>query len=193
MSQLLPMSNFKWFTDKEMKDLDVMMIPDDSSRRYILVCDLAKYYFYCFYIYVYFIKCNIFFLCISEYPRDFIKSNVSFLCIWEYPHELRDVHKDYTCAWMSLDSRKHAQQLSTLLVARWRIQQTSTQARPEFTQQNELHHPLMQFKVVLGTGIASHQLPSCFIIWSIAMVEKLHQLQHLPTYSCKQWCCKRFL
>ena len=95
MSQLLPMSNFKWFTDKEMKDLDVMMIPDDSSRRYILVCDLAKYYFY---IYVYFIKCNIFFLCISEYPRDFIKSNVSFLRIWEYPHELRDLHKDYTCA-----------------------------------------------------------------------------------------------
>ena len=46
MSQALPMSNFKWLTDKEMKDLYVMMIPDDSSRVYILECDLSKYYFY---------------------------------------------------------------------------------------------------------------------------------------------------
>ena len=37
MSQALPMSNFKWLTDKEMKDLHVMMIPDDSSRVYILI------------------------------------------------------------------------------------------------------------------------------------------------------------
>ena len=61
-----------------MKDLDVMMIPDDSSRGYILECDLGKYYFYYLYIHVYFIKCN-----------------VSFLCISEYPHELHDLHKDY--------------------------------------------------------------------------------------------------
>ena len=46
MSQALPMPNFKWLTDKEMKDLDVIMIPDDSSRVYILECDLGKYYFY---------------------------------------------------------------------------------------------------------------------------------------------------
>ena len=37
MSQALPMSNFKWLTYKEMKDLHVMMIPDDSSRVYILI------------------------------------------------------------------------------------------------------------------------------------------------------------
>ena len=36
MSQPLPTSNFKWLTDKEMKELDVMMIPDDSPRGYIL-------------------------------------------------------------------------------------------------------------------------------------------------------------
>ena len=77
-----------------MKDLDVMVIPDDSSRRYILECNLGNYYFYYLYIYVYFIKCNVSFLFISEYPRDFIKCNVSFLCISKYPHELHDLHKD---------------------------------------------------------------------------------------------------
>ena len=45
MSQHLPMSNFKWLRDKEMKDWEMMMIPDYSSRRYILECDLGKYYF----------------------------------------------------------------------------------------------------------------------------------------------------
>ena len=44
MSQPLPMSNFKWFTDKEMEELDMMVLPDDSSRGYILECDLGKYY-----------------------------------------------------------------------------------------------------------------------------------------------------
>ena len=58
-----------------------MMIPDDSPRGYILECDLGKYYFYCLYIYVYFIKCD-----------------VSFLCISEYPHELHDLQKDYPLA-----------------------------------------------------------------------------------------------
>ena len=42
-------------------------------------------------------------------------------------------------------------------------------------QQNELHHPLPQFKVELETGIASHQRPLCFVVRSIAMVKKLHQ------------------
>ena len=96
MSQPLPTSNFKWLTDEEMEELDVMMIPDDSSRGYILECDLGKYYFYYLYIYVYFIKCNVSFPCISEYPRDFIKCNVSFLCILEYPHEIYDLRKDYS-------------------------------------------------------------------------------------------------
>ena len=45
MSQHLPMSNFKWLRDKEMKDWEMMMIPDYSSRGYILECDLGKYYF----------------------------------------------------------------------------------------------------------------------------------------------------
>ena len=81
MSQPLPTSNFKWITDEEMEELDVMMIPDDSSRGYILECDLGKYYFYYLYIHVYFIKCN-----------------VSFLCISEYPHELHDLHTDYPLA-----------------------------------------------------------------------------------------------
>ena len=98
MPQPLPMSNFKWLTDEEMKNLDMMMTPYDSSRGYSLQCDLGSYYFYYLYIYVYFIKCNISFLCILEYPRDFIKCNASFLCISEYPHELHDLHKDYLLA-----------------------------------------------------------------------------------------------
>ena len=68
MSQPLSTFNFKWLTDEEMKGLHVMMIPDDSSVGYILECDLGKYYFYYLYIYVYFTKCNVSFLCISEYP-----------------------------------------------------------------------------------------------------------------------------
>ena len=70
MSQLLATSNFKWLTDEEMKDLHIMMVPDDSLRGYILECDLGKYYFYYLYIYVYFIKCNVPSLCISEYPHE---------------------------------------------------------------------------------------------------------------------------
>ena len=79
--QPLPTSNFKWLTDKEMEELAVKMISDDSSRGYILECDLSKYYFYYLYIHAYFKKCN-----------------VSFLCISEYPHELHDLHKDYLLA-----------------------------------------------------------------------------------------------
>ena len=94
MSQPLPMSNFKWLTDEEMEEWDVMMVLDVSPRGYILECDLSKY----LYIDVYFIKCNVSFLHISDYPRDFTKCNVSFLCISEYPHELHDLHKDYPLA-----------------------------------------------------------------------------------------------
>ena len=71
------------------------MVPDDSSRGYISECDLGKYYFYQLYIYVYFIKCNISFICISKYLCDFITCYVSFLCILEYPFELHDLYKDY--------------------------------------------------------------------------------------------------
>ena len=69
MSQALPTSNFKWLTDKEMAELDVMM-----------VC-LGKCYFYYLYIYVYFIKCTI-----------------SSLCISKYPHGFHDLQKDYALA-----------------------------------------------------------------------------------------------
>ena len=41
MSQPLPTSNFKWLTDEEMEELDVMVVPDDSPRGYILGCDLG--------------------------------------------------------------------------------------------------------------------------------------------------------
>ena len=95
MSQPLPTSNFKWLTDEEREELDVKMIPEDSPRGYILECDLGKYYFCYLYIWVYFIKCNVSFRCISEYPHNVIKCNVYFLCISEYPHELHDLHKDY--------------------------------------------------------------------------------------------------
>ena len=78
MSQPLPASNFKWLTDEEIEELDVMMVLDDSPRGYILECDLSKYYFYYLYIHVYFIKCN-----------------VSFLFVSEYPHVFHDLHKDY--------------------------------------------------------------------------------------------------
>ena len=50
MSQLVPTSNFKWLTDEQLEELDVMMMPDDSSRKYNLECDLGKYYFYYLYI-----------------------------------------------------------------------------------------------------------------------------------------------
>ena len=42
MSEPLPTSNFKWPTDKEREGLDVMMVPDDSFRGYILECNLGK-------------------------------------------------------------------------------------------------------------------------------------------------------
>ena len=58
----LPTSNFKWLTNEEMKDLDIMIIPDHSSRGYILKCELSKSYFYFLSKCVYFIKCNISFL-----------------------------------------------------------------------------------------------------------------------------------
>ena len=95
MSQPLPMPNFKWLTNRETKELNVKIIPHNSSTGYILECDLGKYYFYYLYIHVYFIKFNVSFLYISGRSRDFIKCNVSFLCISVYPHKIHDLHKDY--------------------------------------------------------------------------------------------------
>ena len=34
----------------KLEDLDVMILPDDSSKEYILKWDLGKYYFYYLYI-----------------------------------------------------------------------------------------------------------------------------------------------
>ena len=82
MLQHSPISIFKWLTDKDMEELDVMVVP-----VYIYI-----------YIYIYFIKRNVSFLCISEYPRDFIKCNISLLCVSEYLQELRDLYKDYPLA-----------------------------------------------------------------------------------------------
>ena len=90
-----PPSCFKWLTEEEMEELDVIMVSDDSSRGYILDCNFGKCDFYYLYIYVCFIKCNVSFLCISEFPLDFIKCSISFLYILEYSHELHDLHKDY--------------------------------------------------------------------------------------------------
>ena len=42
MSQPLPTYNFKWLTDEETEELDVMMVPIDSSRGYILECVWAS-------------------------------------------------------------------------------------------------------------------------------------------------------
>ena len=53
MSQTLSTSNFKWLKDEEMEEVDVMMIPDDSPRGYILECDLGKHYLYYLYIHVF--------------------------------------------------------------------------------------------------------------------------------------------
>ena len=78
-----------------MEELDVKMEPDDGPRGYILKCGLGNYYFY---FKVYFIECNVSFLCISEYPRDFIRCNVALLSISEHPHKLHDLHKDYLLA-----------------------------------------------------------------------------------------------
>ena len=95
MLQSLITSNFKWLPDEEMEELDMKMIPTDSSWGYILECKFGKYCFNYVYIHTHFIKCNVPFLYNSENPRDFLKCNVSFLCISEYPHEHHDLHKNY--------------------------------------------------------------------------------------------------
>ena len=41
ITQPVPTFNFKWLTDEEMEELDLMMVSDDSSREYILEYDLG--------------------------------------------------------------------------------------------------------------------------------------------------------
>ena len=50
MLQPVPTSNVKWLRAEKMEELNVMMMPDDSSRGYILEYDLGKYYFYYLYV-----------------------------------------------------------------------------------------------------------------------------------------------
>ena len=40
MSQCLPINNFKWLNDEEIKSLDIMSVPDDFEKGYILEVDL---------------------------------------------------------------------------------------------------------------------------------------------------------
>ena len=65
MSQPLPTSSFKYLTDKEIEELDMMMVTDDSSRGYILESDLGKHYFY-YHMFMY-----IFFLHFMFFPMYF--------------------------------------------------------------------------------------------------------------------------
>ena len=135
MSQPLLTSKLKWFADKEMEQLDVMMVPDDSSRGYILECDLGKCYFYYLYIYVYFIKCN-----------------DSFLCISEYPHELHDLHKDYPLAPVRLQIGENILRN----YQRYLLQDEGFSKPPSkliLNLRNKRNYiiKLPQFKVVLGT------------------------------------------
>ena len=130
-------------------------------------------------------KCSVFLLCISAiYPHDFIKCNVSFLCISDYPHEFHDLDKYYLLTPKCLQIEENI--LSSY--QHYLLQDEGFSKPPptlysEFSQQNELHHPLPQFKVVLGTGITSHKRPLCFVLLSVTMVEKLHQVQHLSMSS----------
>ena len=193
ITQPVPTFNFKWLTDEEMEELDLMMVPDDSSVRYILEYDLGKYYFCYLYIYVYFIKCIVSFLCISEYPRDFMKGNVSFLCISEYTYELPDLHKDYPPAPECLqveenifnDYQSHLSQ-----------DEGFSKPPPKFVPNlcNKTNYIIFycNLKLHLQLGLPltnSHRV----IVRSITMVEKLHQLQYSSTYSCEKWFWKRFL
>ena len=45
-------SDFKCLTDKEMEELDFMMVSDESSRQYIFKFDLGSYYF-CYLLFMY--------------------------------------------------------------------------------------------------------------------------------------------
>ena len=169
-----------------MEELDVMTVPDDSSRGYILECDLGKYSFCYLYIYVYFTEHNVSFLCISEYPRDFIKCNVSFLCILEYTHELHELHKNYPLApeRLQIEESIFSNYQSYLLQ-----DEGFRKPRPKFPPNlcNKtnciIHYRNLKLHLELGLRLTSaHRV----IVRSITMVEKLHQLQHSSTYSCKK-------
>ena len=180
MSQPLPMSNFKWLTDEKMKDLDVMMIPDNSSRGFILECDLSKYYFYYLYIYVY-----------------FTKYNVSFLCVSEYPHELHDLNKDYPLAPERLQIEQNIlNNYQRHLLQDEGISKPPPKLVPNLCNKTNyiIHYHNLKLYLKLGLDLTNVR-PSCFVVRSIAMVEKLHQLQHSSTLvdSCEKLFWKRFL
>ena len=132
------------------------------------MCDLSKYYFYYLYIHVYFIKCN-----------------VSFLIISEYPHEFHDLHKDYPHAPERLQIKENL-----LSDYQHHLLQDEGFSKPPHklapNLRNKTNTSLPQFKVALETGVTSHQRPSCVVVQSITKFEKLHQLQHSSTYSCEK-------
>ena len=97
MSQSLPTSNCKWLTDEEMKELDLMLLSDDSSKGCIFVCDLGKYYFFYLCIYVYFINCSVSFLYISEHPLEFPDLQKYYLLAPKCLHIKENIFGNYQC------------------------------------------------------------------------------------------------
>ena len=133
-----------------------MMMPDDSSREYNLECDLGEYCFYYLYIQLYFIKCNVSFQCISEYPRDFIKCIVSFLCFSEYPHELHDLHKNYTLA----SERLQIEENILRDYQRHLLQDEGFNKLPHKLVPNLCNKTnyIIHYKIILGTRITPHNV-----------------------------------
>ena len=131
-----------------------MKVWGDISKTMIWVSIISTLFLY----YVCFIKCNASFLCILENLCGFIKCNFSFIYISEYPHELHHLDKD-----------------SSKIIDSAYLHKTNLDNCPKFTQQNELYHPLPQFKVVLGTGIVSQPTS---LVFCCSIDEKLHQFQH---------------
>ena len=170
MSQPRPTSYFKCLTDKKMKDLDVMIIPDDSSKRYILDCDLGKHYFYCLCIYVCFIKCN-----------------VSFLCICKCLHKLHDVHKDYSLAPERLQIEENI-----LSNNQCHFLQDEGFSKPPpklipnlFSKTNYIIH-YRNLKLYLELGLRLTNVHRVLSLYQLLWLTKLHQLQHWSMYSCEK-------
>ena len=194
MSQPLHTSNFKWFTDKKMEELDVKMVSDDSSSRYILECDfVVKYYLYHLSIYAYFIKCNVSFLCISELPRYFKKFNVSFLCTSEYPDELHDLHKYYLLAPELVQIEENIlRDYQIHLLQDEGFSKPPSKLVPNLREKKNciIHHRNLKFYLELGFFLANTNLVLQFdqSPWLKNCINV-----HSSTYSCGKWFWKRFL
>ena len=175
MSQPLPTSNFKWLTDKEIKDIDVMMIADGSSRGYILECD----YFYFLSKYLY-----------------FIKSNASFLCVSEYPYGIHDLRKDYPLAPERLRIEENIlSNCQSHLLQDEGFSKTQPKFSPNLRNKTNYIIHYCNFSLYLKVGL---HLTNAHRVLSFDQSPWLknfnqHQLQYSATYSCKKWFWKRFL